>query len=136
MSMKIPIEIQQLKDKDTQKFKIIVSLQDAITHASLDSEFNKIQVDYILFINNCKEIIKKIQKNKINRGDSTLKWKLADNIYLFTKKLEERGFIFANLPEALSRDLKISPSEINRYIDFRVTYPQIELIDKKITWDK
>lgn len=132
--MRIPIEIQKIKDKN--QFKVVISLQDALTHVSLDKEFIKIQTDYDIFIRKCQKLLKEIHKNKFSRGDSSLKWKLADNIYQFAKKLENQGFVFANLVEALSRDLKISVRQVNYLIEFRTSYPHLELINKKISWDK
>jgi len=131
--MKIPIEIQKDRAGD---FKVVVSLQDAITHALLEKDLARIQKDYEKFIKRSKKILKKIRKNRKNRGDPILKWKLADAIYIFAKQLESCGYIFANLTSALSRDLKISVSEINRLLDFRVTYSDLKLIKKEISWDK
>lgn len=131
--MKIPIEIQ--RDKRGE-FKAIVSLQDAITHTLLEKDFIRIQKDYEEFIKKSQKTLKEIKKNRKNRGDSMLKWKLADTIYRFAKQLESQGFVFANLTEALSRDLGISVRQVNYLIEFRVTYPDIKLIKKEISWDK
>jgi len=133
--MKIPIEIQKVKYKDAQ-FKVVVSLQDALARISLDKEFIKIQTEYDVFIKKCKKILENIQKNNKSRGDPLLKWRLADALYTFVKGLEERGFVFANLTEALSRDLNMSVSQLNYLIEFRTTYPHLGLINKNISWDK
>lgn len=132
--MKIPIEFK--RTDDSTHFKAVVSLQDAITRDSMDTELIRIQSDYAIFIEKCMKIQNKIMDNRKNKGDPVLRWKLADKIYNFAKTLEENGFIFANLTEALSRDLKISVRPVNYLIDFRTTYPSIELINKELSWDK
>ena len=77
-----------------------------------------------------------LTQSKKNRGDPILKWDLANHIYNFLKNLEKEGFVLANLTEALSRDLGISRRQINYLIEFRETYPKLNLIRKEISWDK
>jgi hypothetical protein len=131
--MKIPVEFR--RTDDGPHFKAVISLQDAITRNSIDTELIRIQSDYAIFIEKCIKIQNKITGSRKNKGDPVLRWKLADRIYNFAKTLEENGFLFANLTEALSRDLKISVRPVNYLIDFRTTYPRIELINKQIKWD-
>lgn len=134
--MKIPIEFKGTEDKNETSYKAVISLQDAFIRNSMDKELTEIQSDYAVFIKECKKIQNKISDNRKNRGDPILKWELADKIYNFAKTLEANGFIFANLTEAISRDLEISIRPVNYLIEFRTTYPNIKLINKEISWDK
>lgn len=135
--MKIPIEIQKIRDPDgIERFKAIVSIEKAITNSSLAKKLIQIQKGYSDFIEICKTHLNHINQNRKNRGDAKLKWQLADMIYKFLKNLEKEGFVLANLTEALSRDLEISRRQINYLIEFRETYPDIALIKKEISWDK
>jgi len=133
--MKIPIEIQKTDDDSATQFRVFASLQDAIAFPSIDKEFIKIQAEYGNVIKECQKILRDIEKSKNNRGNPILRWNLANNIYKFAKELEGRGFVFANLTEALSRDLKIAGSGINYLIKFRTIYPNLELVSKNIIWN-
>lgn len=135
--MKIPVEIQRIRDPDgVSRFKAIVSLEDAIMNSSLNKKLIQIQKEYSDFIENCKIKLEGINRTRKNRGNALLKWQLANIIYKFLKSLEMQGFILVNVTEALSRDLKISRRQINYLIEFRVTYPHITLIKREISWDK
>ncbi|MCC7572469.1 MAG: hypothetical protein KO464_03665 [Candidatus Methanofastidiosum sp.] len=133
--MKIPIEIHKSND-EKNSYKIKISLSHAIANNSLEKESFIIQSKYQEFIIKSLDIINKTQQNNKSRGNSILKWHLADNIYRFAKDLENKDFIFANITEALSRDLEISTRQINYLIEFRTTYPKLESINEKISWDK
>ena len=135
--MKIAIEIQRVKDPDgIYRFKAVTSFEKAIINSTLDKDLVEIQRKYSYFIETCKSKLNYINRNRKNRGNSKLKWQLADIIYKFLKSLEKKGFVLANLTEALSRDLGISKRQINYLIEFRVTYPDIKSIKKEISWDK
>lgn len=135
--MKIPIEIQKIRDPDGLfRFKAVVSLTEIIKNFSLNKNLIQIQKEYAEFIEACKGKQEHINRNRKNRGNAILKWRLADGIYKFIKSIEEQGFVLTNLTEALSRDLGISRRQINYLIEFRVTYPNITFVKKEISWDK
>lgn len=135
--MGIPIEIQKIKDPNgVAQYKALVTLQQALTDSSLSNKLLITEEKYADFIKKCLSQLKHIYKNRKNRGNSLLKWKLADTIYRFLKSIEKDGFVLANITEALSRDLGISRRQINYLIEFRTTYPTIDSIHEKISWDK
>lgn len=135
--MKIPIEILRIKDPDgVERLRAVVSFQDAIVQPSVNKQLVEIQNHYANLIKNCKKYLKTIEANKKNRGDSLLKWTLADTIHRFIKNIESNGYSFANVTSTLSRDLGISTRYINYLINFRITYPERQLISKEISWDK
>lgn len=68
--------------------------------------------------------------------NSQLQWKLADEIYSFTKRIENDGYIFANISEALPRDVGMSKSQLNYLLKFRTYYPAIDQVSKEINWSK
>ncbi|MEM4308038.1 MAG: hypothetical protein QXU48_03110 [Thermoplasmata archaeon] len=135
--MPIPIEILKIKDPDgVERLRVVISFHDVVAQPSVNKQLIEIQNDYVNFINNCKRQLNKMETNRKNRGNPLLKWKLADTIYRFVKALELKGYIFANLITALSRDLGISVRYVNYLIEFRTTYPDIQLIHREICWDK
>jgi len=135
--MKIPFEIQKVRDPDgLERLRVVVSFQDAIINTSLNKQIIDVQEKYREVIKSCQDIIVNIRKSKKNAGDSVLKWYLSDIIYNFLKEVEEEGFILVNLAKSLSRDLGVSVSQINYLIEFRISYPKVEMIDNKISWDK
>lgn len=135
--MKKPLEIRKVKDPDgVERLRAMISLQDAVAHPSSNKQLIDIQNKYRDFIENCKTQLKHIHQNRKNRGDSILKWKLADTIYKFIKDVEAEGYSFANITESLSRDLPVSARQINYLLEFRVTYPHNNLVRKDISWDK
>jgi len=137
LNMKVPIEILKIKDPDgKERLRAIISFQDAISYPTTNKQLIEIQNEYIALVENCKKQLRKIQNNKKNRGDPILKWMLADTIYTFIKNLERKNYIFANIASSLSRDLNISIRYVNYLIEFRTTYPDIQLIHKGISWDK
>jgi hypothetical protein len=69
-------------------------------------------------------------------SDSLLRWKLADQIYSFIKQIEDNGYIFANLLEALPRDIGISKTQLSYLLKFRERYPFIHQVSKEINWSK
>lgn len=137
VELKVPIEILPIKDPNgNRRVKVVVPLKDIFVNPSIESQLKDIENDYLRFINNCREILQKIDSNKKNKGDPLLKWTLADIIYRFLKDLEKRQYVFANMGEALSRDLKISRRYLNYLIKFRTAYKKRNLIKKEINWDK
>jgi len=133
--MKTPIEIYESNDKEN-RYTIKIPLNYAIANSSLEKESFVIESEYEIFIKDTLSIINKTQENKKSRGSPILKWQLADGIYGFAKYLENKGFIFANLTEALSRDLQISTRQVNYLIEFRTTYANLGTVNEKISWDK
>ncbi|MHC1635523.1 MAG: hypothetical protein ACXQTS_02720 [Candidatus Methanospirareceae archaeon] len=135
--MKLPLEIQKMKDPDgLYRFKAITSFQEAITQPRIDEKLVKIQKEYERFIFDCKKMIEKIRSGRKFMSDSTLQWKLADKIYSFIKWIEDDGFVFANVSEAISRDTGLSKSQLNYLIKFRTYYPSMKNLHKEINWSK
>jgi len=135
--MKIPLEIQKIRDPDgAGRFKAIVSFQDAIAHTSESQKLVQIQNEYTNLVNNCQKMLKEIRDNRKFMADSRLQWRLADKIYLFIKWIENDGYIFANVSEALPRDAGMSKSQLNYLIKFRTYYPSIDQVSREINWSK
>jgi hypothetical protein len=135
--MKIPLEILEIRDPNgTTSFKAIISLQDAIGESSQSQKLIQIQNKYTRLVDDWQKLLKEIGSNRNCMADSRLQWKLADEIYLFIKWIENDGYVFANVSEALSRDLKVSKSRLKYLIRFRTYYPAIVQISRKINWSK
>jgi hypothetical protein len=135
--MKIPLEIQEIRDPDgASRFKAIVSFQDAIAHTSHGQKLIQIQNEYTKFVDNCQRFLKEIRSNRKHMADSHLQWNLANEIYSFIRRIEDYGHIFANISEALPRDLGISKSQLNYLMKFRTYYPSINHVLKEINWSK
>jgi len=135
--MKIPLEIQKIRDPDgASRFKAIISFQDAIAQASQSQKLVQIQSEYTRLTDDCQSLLKEIRSERKCMADSRLQWKLADKIYSFIKWVENDGYIFANISEALSRDVGISKSQLNYLIKFRTHYPTIDQVNKEINWSK
>jgi hypothetical protein len=135
--MKIPLEILKVRDPDgASRFKAIISFQDAITHTSKSQKLIQIQNGYTRLVDGWQKLLKEIWASRKNKADSQLQWKLADEIYSFIKGIENDGYIFANVSEALSRDVGLSKSQLNYLIKFRTYYPSIDQVSKEINWSK
>jgi len=135
--MKIPLEIQKIRDPDgISRFKAIVSFQDAIAHTSQSQKLIQIQNEYTKLVDEWQRLLKEIRSNRNYMADSQLQWKLADEIYSFIKWIENDGYIFANVSEALPRDVGMSKSQLNYLIKFRTYYPFIDQVSKEINWSK
>jgi len=135
--MKTPLEILKIKDPDgVSRFKAIISFQDAVAHTSQSQKLIQIQNEYSKFVDGCQRLLKEIRSNRKCMAYSKLQWKLADNIYSFIKRVENDGYIFANVSEALSRDVGMSKSQLNYLIKFRTHYPSIDQVSNEINWSK
>lgn len=134
--MRMPIEILESRDNKESKYQIKISLQDALNRTSIENELFKIQKDYGDLLEAIHKIINKTHQNKKLRGNPILKWEVADLIYKFAKDLEKKEFVFANIVEAISRDLEISKRQVNYLIEFRTSYSSLEYLNEKISWDK
>lgn len=135
--MKIPLEIQKIKDPDgSSHFRAIVSFQDAIANTSQGQSLIQIQNEYARLIGKCQKSFGRIQSSRKLMADSLLQWKLADKIYSFIKSIEKNGYVFANVSEALSRDIGMSRSQLGYLIKFRTYYPSIEQVSAEINWSK
>lgn len=133
--MKIPLEILKIRDPDgISRFRAIISFQDAVSDTSQSQKLIQIQKEYIKFVDDCQKLLKQIKKNR--RSDSQLQWKLADMIFSFIKRVENNEYIFANVSEAIPRDVGISKSQLNYLIKFRTYYPTVDLVYKEINWSK
>lgn len=135
--MKTPLEIQKIRDPDgTSRFKAIVSLQDAITHSSQSQKLIQIQNEYSKSVDSWQRMLEQIRSSRRNMADSQFQWKLADEIYSFVKWIENKNYIFANFPEALTRDVGMSRSQLNYLIKFKTYYPSIDRVHEEINWSK
>jgi len=135
--MKIPLEIQKIRDPNgSSRFKAIVSFQDAITHSSQSQKLIQIQNKYSKSVDGWRRMLKEIRSSRKNMADSELQWKIADEIYSFVKCIENNGYAFANVSEALPRDVGMSRSQLNYLIKFRTHYPSIDHVSKEINWSK
>lgn len=135
--MKIPLEIQKIRDPDgSSRFKAIVSFQDAITHTSQSQKLIQIQNRYSKLVDGWQRMLKEIRSSRKNMANSQLQWKLADEIYSFVKWIENNNYVFANVSEALSRDVGMSRSQLSYLIKFRTYYPSIDRVSKEINWSK
>jgi hypothetical protein len=133
----IPLEILEIKDPDGKsRFKAIVSFGDAIAHSEQSQKLIQIQNQYTEIVDRWQKRFKELRSNRKLMSDSRLQWKLADEIHSFDKKIEKDGYIFANVSEALSRDLGVSKSRLNYLMKFRKYYPSIELVSPKINYSK
>jgi hypothetical protein len=137
VTVKIPVEIQKIRDPDgTSHFKAIISFQDAIKNTSKSQNLIQIQKRYASLVDVCQKSLEKIRSSKQLMADSQLQWKLANEIYSFIKMIEKDGYIFANVSEALPRDIGISRSQLNYLTKFRTYYPSIDQIFREINWSK
>ena len=135
--MKIPLEMQKIKDPDgSTQFRAIIFLQDAIGDTARSQTLIHIQNTYVAFVRRCHEILRDIQQNRKHMSDSKVQWELADTIYMFVKNVENYGFIFINYIESISRDVRISKSQLRYLIKFRTYYPSIKDVSKQINWSK
>jgi hypothetical protein len=135
--VRIPLEIQEIRDPDgASRFKAIISFENAISHTSQSQNLIRIQNDYSKLVNRCQKLLKEIKSNHKHMADSYLQWRVANEIYSFVKRIENEGFVFANLSEALSRDVGISKSQLNYLIKFRTYYPTVNQVSKEINWSK
>jgi len=135
--MKTPLEILKIRDPDgASRFKAIISFQDAIANTSQSQKLIQIQNEYTKLVDGCQRLLKEIRSNRKCIADSKLQWKLADEIYSFIKRIENDGYIFANVSEALPRDVGISKSQLNYLIKFRTYYPSVDQVSKEINWSK
>jgi hypothetical protein len=135
--MKIPLEILKIRDPDDKsRFKAIVSFQDAIANTSQSQKLIQIQNEYAKFVEDWQRLLKEIRSNPEFMANSQLQWKLADEIYSFIKRIENDGYIFANVSEALPRDVGMSKSQLNYLLKFRTYYPSIDQVSKEINWSK
>ena len=134
--MKIPVEINKIRDPDgIERIRLTIAFKDVIQRTSLNKQIIYLQEKYIDTLKKCKDLIDFIRESK-NAGDPVLKWHLSDVIYNFLKETEENDFFITNFNASLSRDLGLSISHLNYLIKFKMTYPKIEMINKKINWDR
>jgi uncharacterized protein (UPF0210 family) len=135
--MKVPLEILKLRGPDgVERYKAIISFQDAIADTSQSKKLIQIQDEYGKFIAQMQNLWQTIEKNHKNRANSKNQWKLADIINSLVKFVESEGYFLTNAVEALSRDAGISKSQLNYLRKFRDRYPSINQVSEKINWSK
>mgnify|MGYP003681958172 CR=1 FL=1 len=95
-----------------------------------------IQNRYSKLVSDWQIMLREIRSSRRNMSNSQLQWKLADEIYSFVKWVENNNYVFANVSEALSRDVEMSRSQLNYLIKFRTHYPSIHHVSEEINWSK
>lgn len=135
--MKIPLEILKIRDPDGKsRFKAIISFQDAIANTSQSQKLIQIQNEYAELVEDWQRLLKEIRSSSEFMANSQLQWKLADAVYSFAKRIENDGYVFANVSEALPRDVGMSKSQLTYLLKFRTYYPSIDQVSKEINWSK
>jgi hypothetical protein len=135
--MKIPIEILKLKNPDgVEKYKAIISLQDAIADTSQSKKLIHMQDEYAKRVSLLQTLWRTVEKNHENKSNSLNQWKLADAICSLNEFVENEGYFLANAVEAISRDVGLSKSQLNYLRKFRDRYPSIDQVSEKINWSK
>jgi hypothetical protein len=129
--MKIPVEILKLKGPDgVERYKAIISFQDAIADTSQSGKLIQIQDEYIKLVAQLTNLWKAIEKNRQNMANSRNQWKLADMINSLVKFVENEGHLLTNAVEALSRDVGMSKSQLNYLRKFRDIHQSIKYLTK------
>ena len=133
-----PAIINRIIDlKGRESFSLALSLEDTIKKdPSIVKRMIAIQERYAKLIKKCRVILREIQSSRKSRGDPLLKWSMAKSIVDFIESTEKEGFYITNISNALSRDLKVSVRQINYLKEFARSFPKIEMINPKISWDK
>lgn len=135
--MKIPVEILKLKSPDgVERYKAIISFQDAIADASQSEKLIQVQNEYSRRIAQLQKVWKEVEKDRNSMANSKKQWKQADIIHSLVIFVEDQGYFFTNLVEALSRDAGMSKSQLNYLRKFRKRYPSIDLVSDRINWSK
>jgi hypothetical protein len=135
--MKVPVEILKLKGPDgVERYKAIISFQDAIADTSQSKRLIQIQDEYAKRISQLKNIWQTIEQTRENKANSQYQWKLADVINSLSTFVEGEGYFLTNSTDALSRDVGISKSQINYLRKFRERYTSIDQVSEKINWSK
>lgn len=135
--MKTQVEILNIQDPDgIRRSRFTIAFQDAIINESLNSQLLYFQEKYSDVIVESKKILNRIKESKKNAGDPILKWLLADIIVNFFNKVESNDFILIKYSDSLSRDLDLSKRLVVSMIKFRQTYPSLDMINRKINWDR
>jgi len=126
-----------IDSKGRENFSLAVSLEDTIKKdPSIAKRMMAIQERYAMLIKKCREILREMRNNRKKRGDPVLKWRIAKIIVDFIESTEKEGFYITNISNALSRDLNVSIRQINYLKEFVLSFPKIEMINTKISWDK
>jgi hypothetical protein len=135
--MKIPVEILKLKGPDgVERYKAIISFQDAIADTSQSGKLIQIQDEYVRRVAQMTNLWNALEKNRQNMANSRNQWKLADMINSVVEFVEKEGYFLTNTVEALSRDVGMSKSQLNYLRKFRERYPSIDKVSDKINWSK
>ena len=135
--MKVPVEILKLKGPDgIERFKAIISFQDAIADTSQSGKLIQIQDEYAKRIAQLQNLWQTIEKNRENMANSQNQWKLADMINSLIEFVVSEGYFLTNAVEALSRDVGMSKSQLNYLRKFRKRYLSIDQVSEKINWSK
>jgi hypothetical protein len=133
--MVIPFEIRKIKNPDaTISFIAVISLNDVMNLGNAKEDLANIQKLYEDLIQNCRKLIKVLQKNKKNSSDPYLHWQLGNLLYTFIDYVEKKDFYFANVVSTLARDTGISKRYISYHIKFRKEYSALKIKRNKIKW--
>lgn len=135
--MKTPLEILKIKAPDgTEKFKALISLQDAISDSTQSKKLIQVQDEYTKYVTCSRELWLKVESNRKNMANSRSQWELADFFFSFVNYAEKEGYVVTNIAEAITRDVGISNSQLNYLRKFRTRYPSVENISDQINWSK
>lgn len=129
--------ILKVKDPDNiERFRAIINLDDALSNPDSSRDLINIQNNYSKFIEETRLKLNNLFKNPKNRSNSRYQWRIADKIFQFLINTEKQGYLFENRSEALSRDIGLSKTNIHKLINFRIEYPNLQLVNNKINWSK
>ncbi len=96
-------------------------------------KIERLKNEYSVLIREIKQMLAQLKSKK--GGDPILNWKISDKIYDFLKKKAPmHGVFVTNYERTLARELKISPSRIAYFTQFRRLYSTISAVDKRIKW--
>jgi hypothetical protein len=100
---------------------------------TLQDELKKLEVEYSQLITHLRKIMDVIRMEK-TPNKVLLYWDIGDRIYRYEKLNNRRKFKLESPTKHLIRDLGISKNLVRRCRLFRITYPDIRMIDPQRSW--
>ena len=133
----IPVEMKKITDPDgTSRLGAVADLKEVLAIPDLKSRLMATEKRYQLLLENCRKISAEI-KTKEGRSDASLRWQIGDFALNFLTSLQKTmGVCLVGHINALSRDLQISPRDLNYIVNFRRKYVNKEELDRRIDWSK
>lgn len=120
-----------------EKFLAFLPIETAIKNESdLESELSKLTDIYENSINKMHFILKEIQEARTNKKlvPAYLIWRLGNEIFFLTEKLENLSFQLNDLYNHLDRDLEVKRKWLEKVIIFRRYIPDEKIISRKLNW--